>query len=340
MLVGVCDFPSDYQFPPIGYGGIERWLWAVAVGARSAGADVHLLGPRWRPELADRWTVEPVRLEDVEPGSLQQASLSDAGYDLLVGGHEYPSLAKWRRTAGVMGSDVATFQHDPNFRHTPDAFDAVGTRLYCYSQEMIDRYASHDPIAELAVHLGLDEDDAPVSDDKQGLVWLGRVDEDKAPHIAIRAAAILKRRIKIIGPVMSEAYVKEYRASLAAEHVDIVGEVGGADKTRLIQGASAFVYTYARDYVEAGAAVFGEALRAGTPVAALTWRDGTCAHSATCGNTGRVVTADPAADDEAAAQELAGAIEAAMILKPRDVREIGLHRFDPESHFRALARRS
>lgn len=46
MLVGVCDFPSGYQFPPHGYGGIERWLWAVAVGARQSGAEVHLLGPQ------------------------------------------------------------------------------------------------------------------------------------------------------------------------------------------------------------------------------------------------------------------------------------------------------
>ncbi len=48
MLVGICDFPGDYAFPPSGYGGIERWLWAVAVGARAAGAEVHLLGPGGR----------------------------------------------------------------------------------------------------------------------------------------------------------------------------------------------------------------------------------------------------------------------------------------------------
>jgi hypothetical protein len=28
VLVGICDFPSAYEFPPHGYGGIERWLWA------------------------------------------------------------------------------------------------------------------------------------------------------------------------------------------------------------------------------------------------------------------------------------------------------------------------
>lgn len=51
MLVGVCDFPGSYAFPPAGYGGIERWLWAVAVGARTAGADVHLIGTGWLAEL-------------------------------------------------------------------------------------------------------------------------------------------------------------------------------------------------------------------------------------------------------------------------------------------------
>ena len=58
MLVGICDFPSAYDFPPHGYGGIERWLWAVAVGAKRAGADVHLLGPKWRRDL-DGFTVGP-----------------------------------------------------------------------------------------------------------------------------------------------------------------------------------------------------------------------------------------------------------------------------------------
>lgn len=51
MRVGVCDFPSAYAFPPHKYGGIERWLWAVAVGARQTGAEVCLLAPAWRDDL-------------------------------------------------------------------------------------------------------------------------------------------------------------------------------------------------------------------------------------------------------------------------------------------------
>lgn len=151
MLVGVCDFPGDYAFPPRGYGGIERWLWAVAVGARRAGAEVHLLGPQWRRELTEAWTVRPLRLEDVAPGGRQACELRATGYDLVVVGHEYPSLPAWRAVWERLGCDVATFQHWPHFAHRADVFDGVRSRLYCYSEEMRARYAAHRPIAELAV---------------------------------------------------------------------------------------------------------------------------------------------------------------------------------------------
>ncbi len=89
--------------------------------------------------------------------------------------------------------------------------------------------------------------------------------------------------------------------------MDLVGELGGPAKTAAFRDASVFVYTYARDYIEAGAAVFGESLRAGTPVAALAWRAGTCADAALCADTGRVALVDPTAPDLYAAAQLAEA---------------------------------
>jgi hypothetical protein len=103
MLVAVCDYPSSYLFPPTGYGGIERWLWAVAVGARKAGAEVHLLGPQWRPELRDDWTVRSIRLEELTPAGHRSRSLRADGYDLLVVGHEYPIPARLARDMGDAG---------------------------------------------------------------------------------------------------------------------------------------------------------------------------------------------------------------------------------------------
>ena len=125
MNVGVCDFPSDYEFPPRGYGSIERWLWAAATGARAWGARVHLLGPGWRTDLPPGFGRRDVRLENVGPGSIRERNLHELALDLLIVGHEYPGLPAWRRTWRVLGCDVATFQHDSRFRHRP-AHDASG----------------------------------------------------------------------------------------------------------------------------------------------------------------------------------------------------------------------
>ena len=338
MLVGICDFPGSYAFPPTGYGGIERWLWATAIGARLAGVDVHLIGPAWQRGLEPDWTIRPVRLEDTEPGSRVAAELRDSYYDLLIVGHEYPSLPAWRRISDELGCDVATFQHHPDFSQVPDAFDGATRRLYCYSAEMADRYAIHQPIRELAVHLGLGEEE-PAAVDGRDLVWVGRLDEEKSPHLAAKAAGLLGRRIRFVGPVFDDAYMHRHSAVFAADHVEMVGELGGVAKTAAFASAAAFVYTCSRNYVEAGVATLGEALRAGTPVAALVWRAGTCADAALCADTGAAITADPDKGDDQAAEALAGAIEQATLLSARSVQEVGLGRFDPQRHFMTLATR-
>jgi glycosyltransferase involved in cell wall biosynthesis len=338
MLVGVCDFPGAYDFPPVGYGGIERWLWATALGGRLAGADVHLLGPLWRREVGHDWTIRPIRLEDVEPGSLASKELRAVAYDLLIVGHEYPSKPAWRRVWEELDCDVATFQHAPSFVHQEGAFDGERSRLFCYSPEMAERYSKHQPVLELAVHLGLDEDDGDPTDGED-LIWVGRLDADKAPHLAAMAAGLLGRRIRFFGPVFDFAYMESHRELFSAAHVELVGEVGGADKGSAFRDGAVCVYTYARHYVEAGVATLGESLRAGTPVAALAWRPGTCADAALCDGAGTTAVVDPRIDDQQAAHELAGAIEQAARLRAADVREIGRQLFDPRRHFQRLATR-
>jgi glycosyltransferase involved in cell wall biosynthesis len=206
--------------------------------------------------------------------------------------------------------------------------DGVRSRLYSYSDEMGDRYAAHRPIQELAVHLGMHETELPARDGDD-LLWMGRIDADKAPHLAIRAAHLLGRRITVAGPVFDSGYLDTHRALFNADHVTVASDVGGEAKMRLLAEADALVYTCARGHIEAGAATFGESLRAGTPGAAIAWRPGTCAHAALCDNTGSIAVADPGADDETAAIALAEAIGQVTPLRAPDVQEIGLARFDP-----------
>jgi|GEM_PF-5808172 len=186
---------------------------------------------------------------------------------------------------------------------------------------MCQRYGAHMPFSELAVHLGLKEDE-PSATDGADLVWLGRIDGQKAPHIAVVAAGLLRRRIRLVGPVFDRTYLDRHRQLLQAPHVELVGELSGPAKVAALHGGSALVHTCARDYIEAGAAVFGEALRVGTPVAALAWRPGTCADAALCPETGRVATVGPASSDDQAGEALAAAIEATGDLEATTVQEL------------------
>jgi glycosyltransferase involved in cell wall biosynthesis len=336
VIVGVCDYPSAYAFPPLGYGGIERWLWATAVGARKWGATVHLIGPQWRDEIPPEFGRHDVRLEDLRGGEVAAGELLDLKLDLLIVGHEYPSLPAWRRAWNELDCDVVTFQHDPDFRHPAGTFDGRSARLYCYSPEMVGRYREHAPGTDLSVQIGLDEDpQLPIGG--RDLVWLGRICDVKAPHLAVRAAAMLGRRIRIVGPVHEPEYVRRHADTFMADHVDWVGELGGAPKAAAVREAEALVYTCSPRYVEAGAGVFGDALRAGTPVAALAWRPGTCAEVSLCERTGAVALVDCADGEEAAVAALAEAIDVAVSMKADEVQDIGLRRFDPVRHFAVLA---
>jgi len=336
MNVGVCDFPSDYEFPPRGYGSIERWLWTVAVGARGWGATVRLLGPGWRRDLPSEFGRNDVRLENLTPGSVAERELRRLGLDLLVVGHEYPALPTWRRTWRDLDCEVATFQHDPHFQHPPGTFDGTTSRLYCYSMEMIRRYGEHSPRQALSVQVGLGEEPWPAVRGTD-LLWLGRICSAKAPHLAAMAAVRLGRRIRIAGPVHEPEYVSRHASLFASKHVEWVGEVGGAAKAAHLREAAVLTYTCAPGYIEAGAAVFGDALRAGTPVAALVWRTDTCAEAALCHQTGAIACLPENLDEPAAVDAFAEAIAAADRLDPPSVQGIGLRRFDPVRHFRTLA---
>jgi hypothetical protein len=136
---------------------------------------------------------------------------------------------------------------------------------------------------------------------------------------------------------MDDGYARLHAAELRAPHVELAGELSGLSKLRELRHASVLVYSCAPEYVEAGAAVFGEALRSGTPVAALVWREGTCAQAALCERTGVVVQADGSGGEDEAMAGLADAIVAAERLDAREVQEVGFARFDPDAHFRILA---
>jgi glycosyltransferase involved in cell wall biosynthesis len=276
MRIGLLA-PAWLPVPPPAYGGTEAVVDTLARGLRDAGHDVLL------------WTVGESTCAVPRGGVFATAQTADMGNAVLEVRHVlagYRAFAEW-------GADVV---HD----HTVvgpllprrDALRVVTTNHGPFDAAAVDRYracdrsvaivaisadqASHAggvPIAAV-IHHGVDLDRYPVGDgggddDGEYLVFVGRMAEEKG---AARAAEIARRagmRLRIAAKMHSSAereYFERKVVPLLDERITYVGEVGHADKVRLLGRARALLNPIS--WPEPFGLAMVEALACGTPVVA------------------------------------------------------------------------
>jgi glycosyltransferase involved in cell wall biosynthesis len=333
MKVGVCDFPGPYAFPPVGYGGIERWLWACALGADLSGASVTLLGLQWRPETEERFSRWKVRLEE-----LDEKHWDTHQFDVLIAGHEYFASKRWLEAALAVSDCLVTYQH-AHFHYPDGVFDGAAVRLFCFSPQMLCLYRRYRPRQCFSVGRGLQEPLLFSENPKDYALWMARIDRDKAPHYAIQAAIKIGLPIRVAGPILDESYYARHAQLFEHPYVTYMGDVGGEQKMELIANARLFIYTTSRSYVEPGALVFSEVIPCGVPIAAISWTGDDCSATALCPKTGSLfVPSDLYIEDNSVIDGLATACVKAMQLDRYTVRKLGHKRFDPHIHFQQLVK--
>lgn len=172
-------------------------------------------------------------------------------------------------------------------------------------------------------HNGIDMQGLPFSpragDD---LLFLGRIEPQKGPDLAIRAARTIGRRIVLAGPVTDRPFFDEVVAPLLADDAEHVGVLGREQKYAAL-ARSACLLVPSR-WTEPFGMVAVEAMAVGTPVAALA--AGALPEVVDDGVTGRVV------DDTA---DLVDAVREACELDRELVRKTAWQRF----HITAAAER-
>ena len=130
----------------------------------------------------------------------------------------------------------------------------------------------------------------PFREDKDDyLFFLGRADEEKAPHLAIEAARRAGRRLVMCATTKNErerAYWAANVEPILGDDVEVHGECPHEQKADLLARAAALLFPI--QWAEPFGLVMTEAMACGTPVVA--WRNGSVPEVVADGETGFIVS--------------------------------------------------
>lgn len=269
MRIGLVAAPW-IPIPPAGYGGIERVVDSLARGFIGAGHEVLLaaasdstcpapLVPGMRPSEPAKMGFALSELSHVIR-AYQGLGDVDIIHDHTLAG---PLVARRRSPAPVV-----TTIHGPLVPASADLYRAMGadTSIIAISRDQASRVPDV-PITRV-IHHGMDVSAVPIGSGTGGYVcFVGRMCPDKgvleAIHIARQAGIPLRIAAKMREPE-EVGYFRSVIEPLLGSNEDFLGELGDADKYRLMGEAVAFLNPM--QWSEPFGLVMIESLSTGTPV--------------------------------------------------------------------------
>lgn len=276
----------DIPVPPTAYGGIERIVDMLVRGLAARGHEVTL--------FAHRQSTAPCELVGYPSGAglpriaaLLARHVVGHGFDLV---HSFGRLAYLGPLLPLPLPKLMSYQR----AITPGSV-RWGHRL---SRGTLEFSACSEAMMEGVRGLGrwhrvyngvplATYDFVPDVGTEAPLVFLGRVEEIKGPHLAIEVARRSGRRLVIAGNVPPEHqgfFDREVAPHVDGDRVRYVGPVNDAQKNELLGRAAAFLMPIL--WEEPFGIVMAEALACGTPVLGL--RRGSVPEVVTHGVTGFV----------------------------------------------------
>ena len=302
--------PPWYSVPPGGYGGIEWVVSLLADGLTDRGHEVTLFAPPGSE--TDARLVAPLRA--VPPEELIGDPWYEASHVISVYDHgdEFDILHDHTGPAGVsIGamSDCPTVHtlHGPFTEQTTMLYRRIARQHWFVA--ISERQRSMGPSNMRwagVIYNGIPIDRYPFREDKDDfLFFLGRADEEKAPHLAIQAARRAGRRLVLCVTTKNErerSYWAEMVEPLLSDDIEVRGECDQDQKAELLGRAAALLFPI--QWPEPFGLVMTEAMACGTPV--IAWRNGSVPEVVADGETGFIVDS---VDEMAAAVDQVGELD-------------------------------
>jgi glycosyltransferase involved in cell wall biosynthesis len=314
--------PPWFELPPDGYGGIEAIVYSLVQGLVARGHDVTLISAgEDRTEARSQQTYEEPpserlgqALPEVVHAAVASRQLEDLHLDVV---HDH-SLAGPLTSSERRAPTVVT-THGPVEDELRVLYGSFGEDTSLVAISEFQRELAPELPWVATVHNAIPVDEYPMRADKEDFcLFLGRVNPEKAPDLAIEVARRAGRPI-VLAAKCSEpderTYFDERVRPLLGADAEWLGEADNQQKRDLLARARCLVFPI--QWNEPFGIVMVEAMACGTPVVAL--RRGSVPEVVVDGVTGFV---------RDRVEELAEAVERVGELDPRACRRHVAERFD------------
>lgn len=323
-------------------GGQESYVATLSTALRRRGHHVMLYAAHGSdPTLADELITYPQlpRLSEVaaldfqlpEPGFLRdQHAFLGAINELIVRRgdidvihnnslHHLPLAA-----SRAVGLPLVTTLHTPPFPWMELGVALCDPRatFVAVSSALANQWTTL-PQPARVIHNGVDVSAFGEGSGGTDAVWTGRLVPEKGADIAVRAARLSGRPIRVIGPIGDQAWFDATVQPLLGKDATYEGHLGHSEVARAFGNAAITLMT--PRWEEPFGLVAVESALTGTPVLALN-RGGLS--EVIDQGIGRLVS--PGADDDATVEALAAAINDAAVLPREAVRARAVERFSIE----------